>query len=186
MGVSWSIWNVDSADRKKEKITGLLPFFSAQYCSWDMGWNTTEQFNFSFSAFERCLESAWVLSLSKMNDFPSWKYIVYWPWILHNIKMSCYRKLSETSKKKCRLLQFKIVPVVIIVINCTATSGLWTTRWQSEDFKQGEAINPAKVSKDASGVLLPEKHQRQVYSKSQKQIHCFMVSHVADFLWLGK
>lgn len=32
-------------------------------------WAVIQQNSFSFSAFERCLESAWVLSLSKMNDF---------------------------------------------------------------------------------------------------------------------
>lgn len=49
----WSIWNKDwapsglhSADNGKKKITCPLQFLFAQYCIWDMGWNTTEQFFF--------------------------------------------------------------------------------------------------------------------------------------------
>lgn len=123
----------------------------APYCIWDMSSNRTEQFNFSFTAFERCLENTRVFSWNKINDFfPPEKYIVYSQWILHNIRMpgcieSCPKHLSHW-EKKCRLVQFRIVPVVIIVINCSAASGLGTTSWQSEDLKTKRGDKSCKKS----------------------------------------
>lgn len=103
--VCWSIWNKDCfwaahCWQRKKKSQPYCYFFLLNIAV--EIWAETQHNSFSFSAFERCLENAWVLSLSKMNDFPSWKYIVYRPRILHNIKIpclgSCLKHLSHREK----------------------------------------------------------------------------------------
>jgi len=65
------------------------------------------------SVSERCLENAWVL-LSKINDFPSWKHIVYRPQILHNIK----KKSAQEAVWNIFLPEKKVQP-----------SAIWNCAW---------------------------------------------------------
>lgn len=122
-----------------------------------------------------------------MNDFFFWKYIVYRTQILHNIKMPCLGSCLETSvshRKKCSLLQNEIAPAVNIVINCTATSVLWTnrlTKWGSQTRGSNRSCRNVKQCFRIFSMT-----DIRGDSKSQKEIHSYISYVIRLFGWWRK